>query len=79
MAQASNAQFWMPRVETTESLKEETAAAAEAVADGLLSPQEGEAVARIVESQRRNIETGELEGRVKGLEEEIAKLGRNGK
>jgi hypothetical protein len=69
----------MPRVETTESLKEETAAAAEAVADGLLSPQEGEAVARIVESQRRNIETGELEGRVKGLEEEIAKLGRNGK
>lgn len=79
VAQASNAQFWMPRVETTESLKEATAAAAEAVADGLLSPQEGEAVARIVESQRRNIETVELEGRVKSLEEEIAKLGRSGK
>jgi hypothetical protein len=79
VAQASNAQFWMPRVETTESLKEATAAAAEAVSEGLLSPQEGEAVARIVESQRRNIETVELEGRVKSLEEEIGKLGRNGK
>jgi hypothetical protein len=79
VAQASNVQFWMPRVETVESVKEATAATVEAVAEGLLSPQEGEAVARIVESQRRNIETVELEGRVKSLEEEIAKLGKSGK
>ncbi len=40
----------MPRVETVESLKEATAATVEAAAEGLLSAQEGEAMARIVEA-----------------------------
>jgi hypothetical protein len=79
VAQASNPQFWMPRVETAASLKEAGASVTEAVSGGVLSPQEGEAVAKMLESQRRNIETVELEGRVKSLEEEIAKLGRGGK
>jgi hypothetical protein len=79
VAQRSNVEFSMPRVETAASLTEAGARVTEAVASGRLSPQEGEAVAKMLESQRRNIETGEIEGRVKSLEEEIAKLGRDGK
>jgi hypothetical protein len=79
VAQRSNVEFWMPRVETAASLTEAGATVTEAVSSGVLSPQEGEAVAKMLESQRRNIETGELEGRVKGLEAEIAKLGKGEK
>lgn len=79
VAQRTNVEFRMPRVETAASLTEAGASVTEAVSSGLLSPQEGEAIAKMLESQRRNIETGEIEGRVKSLEEEIAKLGRDGK
>jgi hypothetical protein len=56
-------------VETAANLTEAISAVTEAVAEGELSPQEGESVARIVESQRRNIEVGEFDARLKALEE----------
>lgn len=41
----------------------------QAVAAGDLSPEEGQAVAAILETQRRAIETAELEARIAALEE----------
>ena len=43
-------------------------AVAEAVAAGDLSPEEGQAVAAVLETQRRAIETAELEARIAALE-----------
>ncbi len=60
--------FVLPPVDTAERLKEAISAVAQAVADGVLSAQEGEGVARIIETQRKNIEAGEFEARLKALE-----------
>jgi hypothetical protein len=69
LAKEPNARFRLPAVETAANLTEAISAVTEAVAEGELSPQEGESVARIVESQRRNIEVGEFDARLKALEE----------
>jgi hypothetical protein len=61
--------FVLPAVDTAEQLKEAIAAVTQAVADGVLSAQEGESVARIIETQRKNIEAGEFEARLKALED----------
>jgi hypothetical protein len=45
------------------------ASVTQAVAGGELSPEEGQAVAAILETQRRAIETAELEARIAALEE----------
>jgi hypothetical protein len=44
-------------------------AVAGAVATGELSPEEGAAVAGILEAQRRAVETVEMEGRLAALEQ----------
>ena len=61
--------FMLPLVDTPERLKEAITAVTQAVADGVLSAQEGECVARIIETQRKNIEIGEFEARLKALED----------
>jgi len=68
VAKEPNHRFWLPSVETPANLAEAISAVTEAVAEGELSAQEGEAVARIIESQRRNIEVGEFDLRLKALE-----------
>jgi hypothetical protein len=60
--------FMLPPVDTAERLKEALSAVVQAVANGVVSPQEGEAMARIIETQRKNIEVGEFEARLKALE-----------
>jgi hypothetical protein len=61
--------FVLPPVDTAERLKEAISAVTQAVAEGVLSAQEGECVARIIETQRKNIEIGEFEERLKALED----------
>jgi hypothetical protein len=61
--------FVLPKVDTAERLKEAVVAVTQAVAEGVLSAQEGESVARIIEAQRKNIEIGEFEARLKALED----------
>jgi len=46
---------------------------AAAVAGGDLSPEEGQAVAAVLETQRRAIETAELEARIAALETRTTK------
>ena len=43
-------------------------AVAAAVATGAMSPEEGQAVARVIEFQRRAIETDDLAARIEALE-----------
>ena len=61
--------FAMPPVDTAEQLKEAVSAVVQAVANGMVSAREGESVARIIETQRKNIEVGEFEARLKALED----------
>lgn len=61
--------FFLPPVETPQQLKEATSALLHRVSEGVISPREGESVARIIESQRKNIEVGEFDARLKALEE----------
>jgi hypothetical protein len=68
VAKAPNNCFQLPPVDTAAELKAAISAVAKAVAEGLLSAQEGEAVARIVESQRRVLETEEFDARLRVLE-----------
>jgi len=49
------------------------------VAQGNLSAQDGEAMARTVEIQRRAIETEDFERRLQAQEKEMAKLRRPGR
>jgi hypothetical protein len=68
-SKAWNSCFPLPSAETAASLTQAISAVMRAVAEGDLSPQEGESVAKIIESQRRSIETVEFEARLKVLEE----------
>lgn len=70
LAKEPNPQFRLPAVDRAADLAGALSAVAEAVAEGDLSPQEGEAVARILESQRRNFELGDIDMRLKALEED---------
>jgi hypothetical protein len=69
LAKQSNARFLLPALETAANLTKAISAVTQAVAEGELSAQEGESIARIVESQRRNIEAGEFDARLRALEE----------
>ena len=58
----------LPALDTPAALVKATAAIVEAVAGGDVTPEEGAAVASIVETHRRAIETEELERRLAVLE-----------
>lgn len=60
--------FAMPEVREPRDVVAAIAAVTQAVADGDLSPEEGQAVAAVLETQRRVIETAELERRIAALE-----------
>lgn len=74
IAKAPRARFELPPIEKAADLTQALAAVASEVADGELSAQEGEAVAKMIESQRRLIESAEFEARLKALEEGQRKL-----
>ncbi len=59
----------LPRVETAEDVPAAMAAILEAVATGQVTPGEGQALAGLVEHQRRAIETSDLERRLRAIEE----------
>lgn len=44
-----------------------------AVSDGVLTPDEGQAVAALVEARRKTLELAEIEGRVAALESRVAR------
>jgi citrate lyase beta subunit len=58
----------LPKLETPADLVKATAAIAQAVASGDVTPDEGQAVAAIVETHRRAIETEDLERRLSAIE-----------
>jgi hypothetical protein len=69
VSKTANARFRFPGLDTAASLSEAVSAVAQAVAEGRISAQEGESLARIIESQRKNFEAGEFEARIRVLEE----------
>ena len=73
LAKAPNARFRLPPVGTAADLTAAISAVTQAVAEGELSAQEGESVARIIESQRRNIEVAEFDARIRTLEKAASK------
>jgi hypothetical protein len=62
--------FDLPAVTTAADLISALGAVLAAVAAGELTPEEGQAVAALVEAKRRAIEITELEGRVAALEKQ---------
>jgi hypothetical protein len=64
-----NNRFRLPPIRTASDLAKALPAVLQAVAGGRLSAQEGEAMARIIESQRRVIETEEFDARLQALEQ----------
>jgi hypothetical protein len=64
-----NSRFRLPPMRTTEDLVKVLPAALEAIARGQLSAQDGEAIARIVQSQQRVIESAEFDQRLRALEQ----------
>jgi hypothetical protein len=62
----------LPELRTPTDLVMALNGIARAVAAGLLTPEEGQAVAAILEQQRRAIETTELESRIAVLEGKTA-------
>ena len=60
----------LPPMNTAADLVPAMAKVATAVADGELSPDEGQAVAAMLDVQRRVIETRDLEARLKRIEEQ---------
>ena len=63
----------LPAIKTTEDLVSAMGAVADAVAGGEITPDEGAAVASVLEAKRRTIETADLAKRIEALE-----AGRNG-
>ncbi len=66
----------LPALTTAAGVADALAAVATAVAAGEVSPEEGQAVAGILETQRRAIETAELEARIAALEARNGEGGR---
>lgn len=67
---AENTRFRLPPVVTAADLTAAISAITQAVAEGELSAAEGESVARIIETQRRNIEVAQFDARIRILEKE---------
>ena len=68
-AKAKNVRFPLPPLKTAPELMEAISGVMKAVTAGKLSPQEGESVARIIESQRKMMETEGYDARLRKLEE----------
>lgn len=60
----------LPAIDTATDIVAALGVVAEAVAAGVISPDEGNGVASILETKRRAIETSDLEKRIKALEEQ---------
>lgn len=69
VAKAANSRFRLPPVGTTEELAKALPALVKAVARGQLSAQEGEAIASMLDSQRKAIEAQEFAARLQALEQ----------
>jgi hypothetical protein len=63
----------LPAIETSTNVVAAIGAVTDAVAAGDITPDEGQAVASILEAKRRAIETVELETRITALEQEKRK------
>ncbi len=68
----SNNRFLLPAVKTASDVGLALQSVLQAVARGHLSAQEGEAIAAILENQRRAIESEEFVKRLQALEEQAA-------
>ncbi len=66
-------EFDLPPVETASDITKALGVIAKQMADGELSPDEAGAVASVIETQRRAIETVELEERLRTLEVRMPK------
>ncbi len=69
--------FTMPPTETAADVVRALARLLEAVSSGLMTPEEGQALAILIESQRKAIETGELDARITEIERRFANDTRN--
>jgi hypothetical protein len=58
----------LPDIDAPSDLIKALAIVAQAVASGTITPAEGQAVAAILETQRRAVETAELAARIEALE-----------
>jgi hypothetical protein len=67
--------FDLPPLHSTADLPRAIAAILQRIADGTLSPEEGAAVAAVLEQHRRAIELTEIEGRLRSIEERIGHEG----
>lgn len=63
----------MPPIKTAGNVVTALGAVADAVAAGDITPDEGSAVANVLETKRRSIETADLERRIEALETENRK------
>jgi hypothetical protein len=61
--------FALPAMRTARDAAQAAGGVLEAVADGTLTPAEGQAIMGLVEAFRRTLETSELEARIRALEE----------
>jgi len=64
-----NNRFRLPSIRTAADLAKALPAVLQAIASGRLNAQEGEAIARIIESHRRVIEAEEFDARLRALEQ----------
>jgi Family of unknown function (DUF5681) len=64
----------LPPIEALADLPAAVASLVAAVADGTLSPDEGQAIAAMLETQRRTIETIELARQVDELKQQVATM-----
>jgi hypothetical protein len=71
-----NHRFRLPPVTDATGLVKAVDTVVQEVAGGHLSAQDGEAMARTIETQRHMIESGDFEQRLQAQEKEVAKLRR---
>jgi hypothetical protein len=62
--------FTLPAIQSASDVVAAVGAVADAVGAGEITPDEGQAVASILEAKRRAIETVDLEARLSALEQE---------
>ena len=60
--------------QTAEDVKQALAATIAAVSKGQITPSQGELLTRMLEAQRKGIESADLEARLEKLETQAAKL-----
>ena len=65
--------FTLPRIEGAEDLVKALRAILEAVAQGEITPAEGQTLTAMLDGYRRGLETADLEARVTALEKERAR------